>query len=711
MRIGMRVLVPFGSRSIKGYIIDFSDAPKIEISKIKPINEILTDEVAIESHLIALAGWMKKYYGGTINQALKTVLPVKTKVTEKKQRTVYLNETEDKLKLKLQEFEKKRATARIRFLKRLIEKNPADLDELKKELNLTSGTVNYFIEEGLISVREKALYRNPLPKTMPLEYKQRPTLNKGQKEAVDKFIDDYKNNKRGTYLIHGVTGSGKTEVYMDMIEYVLGCGRQVIVLIPEIALTYQTVMRFYARFKDKVSILNSKMSAGERYDQFMRAKNGDISVMIGPRSALFAPFSNLGLIVIDEEHETSYKSENMPRYHARQTAIARASMMHASVVLGSATPSLESYYRAKRGIYTLLTLPNRAMGQNMAKTHIVDMRSELKAGNRSIFSAKLVEYMKDRLEKKEQIMLFLNRRGIAGFVSCRSCGEIIKCPHCDVSLSQHLKGKLICHYCGYETQMPDKCPTCLSPYIGGFKAGTQKIQLEVKKLFPNAMTLRMDADTTRKKGSYEAILEAFSSHRADILIGTQMIVKGHDFENVTLVGILAADLSLGISDFQSGERTFQLLCQAAGRAGRGTKEGDVIIQTYQPENYCIVDASKQDYVSFYENEIGYRLLMDYPPISNLLYIPISSRNEDAAEDAADIIKGYIENMKIEGLKIIGPSSAPIAKVKDTYRKVLYMKNPDYKVLVNVKDHLERFIKDNISFQQVVVQYDFNPNSF
>ena len=369
---------------------------------------------------------------------------------------------------------------------------------------------------------------------------------------------------------------------MELISRVIGQGRQAIVLIPEIALTYQTVMRFYNRFGDRVSIMNSRLSAGERFDQFERAKKGEIDVMIGPRSALFTPFSNLGLIIIDEEHEAAYKSEQVPRYHARETAIQRAKMAQASVVLGSATPSIESYYKAKNGEYVLLRLQKRVQQKPLAECYTVDLREELKEGNRSILSRKLQELMEERLEKKQQTMLFINRRGLAGFVSCRACGHVIKCPHCDVSLSQHTGGRMVCHYCGYEEPEPKVCPSCGSKYISGFKAGTQKIEEIVKKRFPKARTLRMDTDTTRNKDSYEEILSAFANQEADILVGTQMIVKGHDFPNVTLVGVLAADMSLYRNDFHGAERTFQLLTQAAGRAGRGKETGEVVIQTYTP---------------------------------------------------------------------------------------------------------------------------------
>lgn len=502
---------------------------------------------------------------------------------------------------------------------------------------------------------------------------------------------------------------------MELIAHVLALGRQAIVLIPEIALTYQTVMRFYNRFGDRVSIMNSRLSQGERYDQFERAKNGDVDIMIGPRSALFTPFSNLGLIIIDEEHEGSYKSETLPRYHARETAIERARMCGASVVLGSATPSVESYYKAMSGTYKLLEMHHRVARKPLPVVDVVDLREELKTGNRSILSRRLQELMEDRLSKGQQIMLFINRRGVAGFVSCRACGHVIKCPHCDVSLSQHItrghpEGRMICHYCGYEEPMPKTCPECGSKYIGGFKAGTQKIEMIVKERFPQARVLRMDTDTTKNKEGHEKILAAFSNQEADILIGTQMIVKGHDFPNVTLVGVLAADMSLHVSDYRAAERTFELLTQAAGRAGRGELPGEVVIQTYQPEHYSIQTAKAQDYEAFYGQEIEYRKMMRYPPVWNLLVILCEAKWEQNATDGAAGLARQIDRMQKLEKKVfpIGPTTPAIGRVNDIYRRVIYVKAEDYKNLVCVKDCLEQYVRDNPSYKDVNVQFDFNP---
>ncbi len=444
----------------------------------------------------------------------------------------------------------------------------------------------------------------------------------------------------------------------------------------------------------------------------MRAKDGGIDVIIGPRSALFTPFQKLGIIIIDEEHEGSYKSENVPRYHAREAAIYRAEICRASVVLGSATPSLESYYRAENGMYGYYKLTGRVKDAKMSDVSVVDLRKELKEGNRSIFSRKLYYAMKDRIESGEQIILFLNRRGLSGFVSCRSCGQAIRCPHCDVTLSLHNDGSLRCHYCGYEIMMPESCPSCGSRYISGFRAGTQQIEREVKRIFPKARVLRMDYDTTRTKESYEQILTAFGSREADVLVGTQMIVKGHDFKGVTLVGVLAADISLYANDYRAAERTFQLLTQAVGRAGRGELEGEAIIQTYMPEHYSIKAASRQDYQEFYKREILYRKLMGYPPVHSMLGIYLASALEELLEQQSQILAAFILEQKPENLILIGPSDAALSKKNDIYRKVIYLKHEEKQKLIWIKNKLEEKMEKETVWQKVYVQFDFDPlNSY
>lgn len=709
LSIGMEVLVPFGkgNRMTKGYVVDFSENCDYDLSKVKEIAEISRKGMAIEGKLVALAAWMKENYGGTMIQALKTVLPIKQKEQAKVKKKVRLLLNEEEGKTKLDFYLHKNQKARARLLAALLDEPVLDYELINKKLNITLNVVRALEEQGVLSIESEQVYRNPIQNRKQQEKVICYTVE--QKNAIECFWGDYQRQQYGTYLIHGVTGSGKTEVYMEMIARVAAQGRQAIVLIPEIALTFQTVMRFYRRFGDRVSIMNSRLSAGERYDQMMRAKAGEIDVMIGPRSALFTPFPNLGLIVIDEEHENTYKSEQIPRYHARETAIARAKLEQASVILGSATPSVEAMYRAKHGEYKLLELHNRSGNQEMAKVHVVDLREELREGNRSILSRKLQQMIADRLQKKEQIMLFLNRRGYAGFVSCRECGFVVKCPHCDVSLSYHRNGKMVCHYCGYEQERVQICPECGSRHIGEFKAGTQQIEEVVKKHFPEARVLRMDLDTTRSKDGHEKILAVFANEEADILVGTQMIVKGHDFPNVTLVGILAADMSLYSNDYRAGERTFQLLTQAAGRAGRGAKKGEALIQTYSPKHYAIVTAAAQDYEAFYEEEIHYRELMGYPPVDNLLAILVSCEKEALLETGCKYLKEFAVRIRgEEEVAIIGPASPGIGKINDVYRKVLYLKTEKYDTLIKMKNKLEQYIEVNPGFNPMRIQFDFNP---
>lgn len=713
LSLGMQVEIPFGNgdRAATGYVVGLSGTPEYDVDKIKEIRGVVQGSIPIESQLIALAGWMRENYGGTMNHALKTVLPVRQKTKEKKQREVKLLLGGEEAKGQLATFERKNHKARARLLLALMEQGSLPYEVVTGKLNITASVIRTMASMGILAVEEKRKYRNPFGQEFPRE-KKRLVLNQEQQGIVGRIWQEFQEGQQKTWLIHGVTGSGKTAVYIELIEKAVESGKQAIVLIPEIALTYQTVVRFYQRFGDRVSILNSKMSAGERYDQFERAKNGELDVMIGPRSALFTPFSNLGFIIIDEEHETSYKSETIPRYHARETAIERARMAGASVVLGSATPSLDSYYKAMQGEYTLLELEKRIEEKPLPACEIIDLREELKQGNRSILSGRLEELIKDRLASRQQVMLFINRRGMAGFVSCRSCGHVLKCPHCDVSLSQHNNGKMVCHYCGYEEPVPKTCPECGSKYISGFKAGTQKIEEIVKKRFPEARVLRMDFDTTRNKSGYEKILSAFANQEADILIGTQMIVKGHDFPNVTLVGVLAADLSLYVSDFHAAERTFQLLTQAAGRAGRGKLPGEVVIQTYSPAHYCIQLASQQDYAQFYEAEIQCRSLMGYPPCGHMMVMLVASSDEMTAFLCAELLGQKIRQAqnkgKLSGLALVGPANAPVAKVKDIYKKVIYFKHKEYQELVNIKDVLEAFVAGHREFAAVTIQFDFNP---
>ncbi len=726
VRPGMPVDVPFGkgNRITRGWVVGVTDTPEVNEERIKDVADVAEEGLPIESQLIALAAWMRENFGGTMSQALKTVLPVKKKTAEKEQRMVHLVPDRETAAGQLAELTRTHQTARARLLAALLEMPSLPYETVTGKLGVTASVIRAMEERGIVRVEHIRSWRNPLDRMK----KQGHTveLNATQRAIAEDILAHADAGDHTPCLIHGVTGSGKTEVYIELIEAAVREGRQAIVLIPEIALTFQKVVRFYNHFGDRVSILNSRMSAGERYDQYERAKNGELDVIIGPRSALFTPFPDLGFIIIDEEHEATYKSETVPCYHARETAIARAKMCGATVVLGSATPSVESYERARTGEYRLYEMKSRVSERALPTVYVEDMREELKNGNRTILSERLASLMEDRLARGEQIMLFINRRGMAGFVSCRSCGHVIKCPHCDVSLTLHGGDRLVCHYCGHTEPMVKTCPECGSPYIGTFKAGTQKMEQYIRERFPQARVLRMDLDTTRQRDAYENILSAFANREADILIGTQMIVKGHDFPNVTLVGVLAADLSLHISDYRSAERTFQLLTQAAGRAGRGKRPGEVVIQTYQPEHFAVLAAADQDYEQFFAHEIAFRRLMKYPPVWHMLVVRLSSDKEGLVNEVSRMLQWKLKDTADENaggkktdkgsggrktdetVQIIGPADAAVSKVKDQYRKVIYVKGADYGVLVRIKNDLDAYVRAEPAFQNVTVQFDFDP---
>lgn len=541
------------------------------------------------------------------------------------------------------------------------------------------------------------------PEFLPVE-----SLNDAQKKAYMTFAEDWEEGKRQPYLLHGVTGSGKTEVYLQMAKRVIEDGKSVIVLVPEIALTYQTVARFRTAFQDRIAILHSGLSRGEKYRELQQVLSGDVDIMIGPRSALFAPFSNLGLIIIDEEHDGAYKSDSTPKYHAREVAMKRVELEGASVVLGSATPAVETYRAAEEGRLTLLSLPERAEGQALAEVDIVDLREELKAGNRNILSEKLYGEMRGAFQRGEQVMLFLNRRGMSSFVSCRSCGEAVRCPKCDVSLALHGKDTLLCHYCGHTEKMPKECPACHSKLIGGYGIGTERVEQEVRRLFPEIRTIRMDRDTTQKKGAHGALLQAFHDGKADCMVGTQMIVKGHDFPNVTVVGVLLADLGFFDSDFRSGERCYDLLTQAAGRAGRGDRPGHVVIQTYKPEHYVIQTAATQDYLQFYRYEMAYRRLLGYPPVTHMLGILITAREEKEAAVTSEELMERLQKKADPELILSGPGQAYIYKLNDIYRRVIYIRSADEGKLSSIPGEQKEFTDQVYEERGVEIYYDIDP---
>lgn len=704
--VGSQVFVPFGraNRLIEGYVIGLSDEAEFDPDKIKSIDHIREKSVAVETDLIRLAAWIKERYGSTMIQALKTVMPVKKEVKKVTKRYYKLRMSEEELQEYLKRARTKNWAARIRMGEALLADGIIPAEVANEKLAVSPAVAKAMEEQGVLEVVTRYQHRDPI--THKESKKSEVSLNVQQNAVIAALWDGYEDGDKRPCLLHGITGSGKTEVYMEIIERVRMKGQQAIVLIPEISLTYQTVMRFYKRFGSRVSVVNSKLSAGERYDQFERAKKGEIDIMIGPRSALFTPFEHLGLIIIDEEHENAYKSENMPRYHATDVAIERARMAGGMVVLGSATPSVASYFNAVNGNYRLFELGERAVsGSALPDVHVVDLRREFAEGNKSIFSRQLTQMIEERLQKKEQVMLFLNRRGYARAVSCRACGKAVGCPNCAVPLTQHNNGYLVCHYCGHREIMPSACPSCQSPYLAGFGLGTQKLEQMTRKTFPDAKILRMDRDTTAPKGGHEAILNAFSEGRADILIGTQMIVKGHDFPNVTLMGILAADMSLLAGDYRSTERTYQLLTQAAGRAGRGKIKGEVVIQTYDPDNYCITAAASQDYKAFYQREIAFRKMLRYPPYGNMCEIMFMGESEEEVSETADQYSALIDHSFRDIIERIGPADAPVAKVNNIYRKVLYIKSPNAQDLHDARGLLEK--ESEQSDSKIRLHFDYN----
>ncbi|GAB6398881.1 primosomal protein N' [Pseudocoprococcus immobilis] len=709
--VGCQVNVPFGSgnRRRQAYVIGVDTVLAYDASKIKDILGV-TKAPAATGQLIALADWMHERYGCTMAQALKTVLPVKKSVKEVKRTAYFLADREGAQQLLEKSRKSRREKARVRLLEAMLKEGCMSKETVTGVLQISASTMKSILQTGVIREETSQVYRNPVRQR--LDGWQEVCLNDEQMNAVASIWQnaaicrEHWSREQGMHLLYGITGSGKTEVYMALMEKVLNEGRQIIVLIPEISLTLQTVSRFYARFGSQIAVMNSRLSAGERYDQYMRAKRGEASIMIGPRSALFTPFDRLGLIIIDEEHESAYQSEIVPRYQAAEVAARRAEMSGALVVLGSATPSVAVYQKAREGMIGLHRLTQRARtGSRLPDVKVVDLREEFRMKNRGILSQSLHEAMDACLKRGDQMMLFLNRRGYAGFVSCRSCGYVVKCRHCDVSMTVHHHTLLKCHYCGSEQPMPRVCPSCGSPYIAGFGVGTQKVEEFVQKEFPEARILRMDRDTTSGKDDMSRILQTFSEGGADILIGTQMIVKGHDFANVTLVGILAADLSLFAGDYQSSERTFQLLTQAAGRAGRGDRPGEVIIQTYQPEHYCIQTAAAQDYDSFYSQEIRFRQMLHYPPDRQMMVMLAEGEHDQQTGQAVQKLREIAGEADFEAVEFIGPSRAGIAKAKDLYRYTMYMKHQDIKELMRLRDFLEGYLKWSQQFSNIYFTFD------
>lgn len=671
IQVGMRVEVPFGRKKrADGYVIALEASVPIPAQRIKTILQLADPYPVISEDLLQILPWMCREYHCLTIEALRCFVPagLRANLKEKTLRRVYLApDTDPEAKAAALEGRGPKMAAILRILS---EADGMTSAELCAQSGASHSSLQSLEAKGLITIQVEETYR--LPDTGAVSQTARPRLNADQKMAVDAV--EQAIIQGGTLLIHGVTGSGKTEVYMQAVESVLARGRQAIVLVPEISLTPQTVGRFKGRFGEGLAVLHSALSLGERFDEWRRIKRGEVQIVVGARSAVFAPLKNIGMIIIDECHEDTYKSEVRPRYHAAEIARERCRVHGAPLLLGSATPALCDYYAAQTGQFRLITLHSRAEEQRMPAVEIVDMRQELMKGNRSIFSQALYAAMHRGLAAREQSILLLNRRGYARFVSCRSCGHVVTCTHCAVSLTYHAdRSALMCHYCGHQAAYPALCPACGSRYIKHFGTGTQKVEETIAELFPTARILRMDMDTTTQKGSHHRMLDAFGSGAYDILLGTQMVAKGLDFPRVTLVGVIAADAALNLPDYRSSEKTFQLITQVAGRAGRSHLAGQVILQTYQPGHYAIQYAAKHDYTGFYEAERSIRERFQYPPYARILRVLLTAEHEknliQSAQNMVQWIKGEIASDPVlkRGLIEAGAYSAPLERIQNKYR--------------------------------------------
>lgn len=780
---GMRVIVPFGygNKTIKALLVDIDTEFEGDY-ELKKIIDILDDKPIISSKLIELGIWIKKTYLATYISSFQPILPpgdykeVKSFVNlkfdnpkytsieekeiisylvdkdmvpldelKKEMNIPYINKYLDSLKhsgilettidirtsiatkrtrwirlkssnIKLEDLLKRvgnRAKKQLEIVRCIYEKKEIEANHILKELNTSLSVIRALEDKNIIDIFYKEVYRNPINKEIPKYYKH--NLNNDQKSVYDKITNSDKNK----FLIHGVTGSGKTEIYLQLVENMLGKGKDSIILVPEISLTPQTIDRFVGRFGYNVAILHSRLSQGERFDQWRRIKEGKVKIVVGARSAVFAPFSNLGLIVIDEEHDSSYKSSQNPKYNTIEVATKRIDIEKATLVLGTATPSIETYYKAINEKIELLELDSRINDKAMPDVELVDMRNELNIGNRSMFSESLYNEIKNTLENKKQIILFLNRRGFSTFVSCRECGYVVKCKQCDISMTyyRHIN-KLRCHYCGDTEDVPTICPQCKSKYIRYFGVGTEQVENLTKKTFPEAKVVRMDRDTTSEKDSYEDILTNMKNKNIDILIGTQMIAKGLDFEDVTLVGIIAADTSINIPDYRAPENGFQLITQVAGRAGRGRYKGKVVLQTYNPEHYSILYGKKQDYKGFYNTEIALRKEFLYPPFVKLVNILFYGEDKyrigNLSKKVYNIIGRTIYDIHGDEYRdyIIGPYPAPLEKIKNNYRYQILIKSREHELDILKKLIYKVCIKNeyNLDMKDLKINIDIDPIS-
>ena len=701
IEIGHRVKVPFGvkNKPTEAFVLGLKCEGIENVKKIKYISSILDDIPILTRDDLKLVDFLRENYLCKYIDAIRTIIPsgLSKGIKNKKKTVIVFNkELDGKLKDK------------DNYVKivNLIKEKDGELtkSEIINDYSLSSYSLNKLIENCYLLTEDRVVYRY---NTRSYIEESKNVLNDEQKNAFNKILN---SDKKG-FLLKGVTGSGKTEVYMNLVGETLKEGKSAIVLVPEISLTPQMIERFKGRFGKNVALFHSKLSQGERFDEWYRIKKGEARLVVGARSAIFLPLDNLGIIIIDEEHENTYKSEQNPKYLTKEVAKFLSEIKGCKYILGSATPSIETYYEALNGKLELVEIKNRVSNRPLPQMEIVDMREELKSRNLSLLSRSLYNEMKETLERKEQIILFLNRRGFSSFVSCRSCGYVFKCPECDLSMTYHKNGYLICHYCGRAQREQKVCPECGSKYVKFFGAGTQRVEEEVKKYFPKARVMRMDVDTTRNKDSHENIYNAFKSGEGDVLIGTQMVSKGLDFKNVTLVGVLAADISLNIPDYRSSERTYQIITQVAGRAGRGEKKGKVVIQTYTPNSLSLQYAIENNYNDLYNEEIKVRKIMNYPPFSTIFLINSISKDERKLKEFMNKVGESLRKLldSRENIQILGPVPCIITKLKDNYRWQIIIKgNLDNKLKLKIKDILYELNKS--VYNEIRISMDINPNN-
>ena len=713
VQIGSKVLVPFGrfKQLEEAHIVKIKEKSEYEIKDIAKVETGLTDKQ------IKLANWIAKRYFCNVSECIKLMQTPGTKakdvnkrIQDKKINVVYLKKTIQEIDFDI-ETKVLKSEKQIKILNFVKKNEGCTIPEIEMFTDCSRAIANTLIKNGYLELSEKKIERNPL-QNKQIENTSKLKLTEEQQYAYEQVAYTIDNNEYNQFLLYGVTGSGKTEVYLQLIDKVVKQDKTAIVLVPEISLTPQMLDRFISRFgKETIAVLHSKLSIGERHDEWKKIKEGKAKIVIGARSAIFAPVQNLGIIIIDEEHDSSYKSESSPKYNAKEIAKKIAKEENIPLLLGSATPDLSTYYKAQQGKITILELTKRANNSSLPKVEIIDLKQELANGNRSMLSFELYQSIEENLKNKLQTILFLNRRGYSTFIMCRNCGYTVKCKNCNISMTYHsYENKLKCHYCGYEEKLVKTCPECGSDKIRYFGTGTQKLEQEIHKQFPQAKTIRMDVDTVTKKNSHEEILNKFKNEDVDILIGTQMVVKGHHFPKVTLVGVIAADSSLNIDDYRATERTFQILTQVAGRAGRENLPGKVIIQSYNPENFSIQNAQKQDYEEFYQTEIALRKQLKYPPFCDIIIIGFNSSSEEEIKKVANIAYEEVEkNLNKDEFKVFKPMPSPIDKIQNKYRWRIIIKGNMNEEANNVLNNLLKNIYDK-DFKNTKISIDVNPNN-